>query len=200
MTPEILEILTNPLGRSWTVQGLGMMRTYLSETQRLHIWHSALQIPNATRIHDHPWNFTSEILFGEIHQFRATYNLFGSVILGEDWLKQEIVCGEHGGIDSEPEPVKLQIGEIEIYREGDTYRQEAHELHDSFPIDNTVTIITREYLEDLEHARVFFPKGEHLSARSLGLLLRLRFCLSPEKFYGPTKNEGNSGRFGPAFV
>ena len=153
MYPTLIEILTNPLEHEWSVQGLGMMRTYLNEEQRLHIWHSALQIPGASRVHDHPWHFTSKILFGAIKQQRYIRdNAFGT-----PWKQQRIMCGEHGGIEGEPETVKIRTGEIETYWEGQTYRQEAHELHDSFPINGTVTIITRDYLEDLDHAYVLFP-------------------------------------------
>ncbi len=153
MYPTLIEILTNPLEHEWSVQGLGMMRTYLNEEQRLHIWHSALQTPDASLVHDHPWHFTSKVLLGRINQYRYIRdNAFGT-----PWQEQLITCGEGGGIDGKPSTVKLRKGEKESYSEGDVYRQEAHEIHASFPIDNTVTIITREYKKDLDHACVFFP-------------------------------------------
>jgi hypothetical protein len=155
LSNRLIDILTNPLARDWTVQGLGMMRTYLSKEQRLHIWHSALQTPDASAVHDHPWNFTSKILLGKVNQHRYIRdNAFGT-----PWQEQLIVCGEGGGVVGLPSVVRLRKAAKEVYSEGDVYRQEAHELHASFPADNTVTVITREYKEDLDHACVFFPLG-----------------------------------------
>lgn len=149
------DILINPLDYEWSVQGLGMMRTYLSDEKRLHIWHSALQTPDATVVHDHPWGFISKVELGRINQYRYIRdNAFGT-----PWQEQLITCGEGGGVAGEPSIVKLRKGEKEVYSEGDVYRQKAHELHVSFPLDNTVTVITREYTEDLDHAHVFFPLG-----------------------------------------
>ena len=147
------DILINPLDYEWSVQGLGMMRTYLSEDKRLHIWHSALQTPGASRVHDHPWHFTSLVVFGEIHQYRYIRD----INFGTPWKQQRIMCGEHGGVEGEPEIVRIRPADLEIYKKNDVYQQKAHELHDSIPVDNTVTIITRDYLEDLDHAYVLFP-------------------------------------------
>lgn len=61
-------ILADPLadGREWTIQGLGMLRTYLGDdkTNRLHVWHSGAQVPDVTMMHTHPWAFTSIVLAG----------------------------------------------------------------------------------------------------------------------------------------
>ncbi len=162
MNSEIIDILTQPLERKWSVQGLGMMRTYLNDTQRLHIWNSSLMVHEVTQRHDHPWNFTSEIIFGAMHQTRAT-----EIIPSEtgEWVKHRVLCGEGGGLVGEPELVNIRMGEIETYYEGYSYSQKAHEVHDSFPLNNTVTIMTREYLEDNTHANVYFLKrGEFVSA------------------------------------
>lgn len=153
MNNRLIDILTNPFNYEWSVQGLGMMRTYLNNEQRLHIWHNALRIPDASQVHDHPWHFTSKILLGKMYQYRYIRD----DAFGTPWQEQEIICGEHGGMVGDPTIIKLRKSEREVYTEGDVYQQKAHELHASFPIDNTVTVITREYLEDLEHARVYFP-------------------------------------------
>jgi hypothetical protein len=71
---------------------------------------------------------------------------------------QTIKCGEGGGICGVPEPVSLVPHEVESYGEGATYTQRATEFHASFPLDGTVTIIEREFLDDTEHAHVFWPR------------------------------------------
>src|SRR5258708_2352757 len=55
-------------GREWSVQGFGMLRTYLDEqhTYRLNIWTDELASPGVSLIHDHPWHFHSWILAGKL--------------------------------------------------------------------------------------------------------------------------------------
>lgn len=171
MDSDIIKILTQPLEHEWSVQGLGFMRTYLTngayhnETNRLHIWHSSLAIQGATKLHDHPWDFVSEVMFGVVNQTRAVYVADESSLDGHAYMKQRILCGEGGGIDGESEEVRLCSGPIETYYAGQEYSQEAHEIHDSFPANNTVTVLTRQHKEDRDHANVFFSKGgEFVSA------------------------------------
>lgn len=183
MNTDIMNILTRPLDREWSVQGLGMMRTYLSDTKRLHIWHRDLVTVGATELHDHPWDFSSYVVFGLVRQIRYgladdldymvdLYRNHGALLTPNldaapdtSYTKQQILCGEGGGIIGEPAEVKLSEGPIETYSEGRVYEQEAHEIHKSFPLNNTVTIIARSYLEDNDHAHVYVPKGaEFVSA------------------------------------
>ena len=158
MNNAIINILTQPLEHEWSVQGLGMMRTYLNETQRLHIWHSSLIVPDVTELHDHPWNFESEVLFGCVRQMRFEDN-----DSGRKFMKQRILCGVGGGPVGEavvdPELVQIFSAGIETYYAGVTYKQKAHEIHRSFPSNNTVTIVTRDFLEDRDHAHVYYPEG-----------------------------------------
>ena len=65
-------ILKSPYELKWSVQGLGMLRTYLSDEVRLHIWDRRLQIPQVSPLHDHPWHLDSEIVAGELRQHRYT--------------------------------------------------------------------------------------------------------------------------------
>lgn len=165
MNSDIINILTRPLDHEWSVQGLGMMRTYLNETQRLHIWHSSLATLGATPLHNHPWDFTSEIIFGEVLQHRVVMVDDDSSIRAMPYRKTPILCGEGGGISGEAESVRLVAQPMEIYGVGETYHQNAEEIHSSYPANNTVTIITREFKEDRDHADVFVPSGaEFVSA------------------------------------
>jgi len=161
MNQDIINILTQPLEHEWSVQGLGMMRTYLNDTQRLHLWHNSIAVLGATSLHDHAWNFTSEIMFGCMKQTRSVIQLVddNSSIRGGAYMKQRVLCGEGGGARGEPEEIRLSAGPIESYYAGDTYRLEAPEIHNPLPMNNTVTIITREFLEDRDYANVFYPKG-----------------------------------------
>ena len=68
---EYLEHSLNfPDMAAWTVQGFGLLRCYpFRETKdvRLHIWNSDLRIEHVSDIHTHPWDFTSHIICGYIH-------------------------------------------------------------------------------------------------------------------------------------
>jgi len=173
MNSDIINILTRPLELEWSVQGLGMMRTYLpaggaytNETQRLHIWDGSLAVFGATPLHTHPWNFISEVMFGEIRQHRAVI-VTGedSVIASSPYRRQKILCGEGGGVVDDPELVRLTTKPMEVYGVGESYSQEASEIHCSYPANSTVTVITREFLEDVDHAYVFIPPcAEFVSA------------------------------------
>jgi len=164
MNSDIINILTRPLEHEWSVQGLGMMRTYLDETRRLHIWHTSLMVHGATPLHDHPWNFKSEVVFGMVKQ-----NIYTIVkdfpFPVKNWTKQRILCGEGGDVVGDSEQVLLRVGPLELYPTGHVYHQQAHEIHNSFPSNNTVTVVTRDYLEDRDHAYVYIPEGgEFVSA------------------------------------
>src|SRR5688572_343716 len=137
MTPEIEALraavrpmLLKPDPALWTLQGFGMLRTYLDEAKRfrLHVWDSSLATKDVSTIHDHPWHFRSYVLAGKIYNQRylrtdATDNK------GHAHWQQAIRCGEGGGAEGEPELVFLRNGPAEVYHPGDVYTQRASELH-----------------------------------------------------------------------
>src|SRR6185503_17239495 len=64
----VRDVLETPHDRIWTLQGFGMLRTYLGDdmNMRLHVWDARHAAPNVSSIHNHPWGFTSLILSGEM--------------------------------------------------------------------------------------------------------------------------------------
>jgi hypothetical protein len=146
----------------WTVQGFGMVRTYVGPPSnpkqfRLNIWDRGLAVPNVSTIHDHPWDFESHIVAGVFVNQR-----FAVLPLSEYGRPThsftEIKCGMGGGMESSPvRTVGLRAGRPELYEAGDTYRQKADEVHDSIPAIGSVTI--NERVGDTERARVFWPIG-----------------------------------------
>lgn len=59
----------------------------------------------------------------------------------------------------------LTPNEPETYEAGDAYRQEASEVHHTSYEDGTVTLVSREFLPDTEHANVYFrADGSWVSA------------------------------------
>jgi len=140
----------------WSVQGLGMLRTYLSRETRLHVWHSAFKVPNVSTIHDHPWDFESRVIVG-----RITNRVYGrDLSLDPSHTLARIKCGEGGGlIPGSEESLGLRLVSEETYTPGEMYDEIADVLHESVPEDGTVTIVTRRFRRDTEHARVCYPIG-----------------------------------------
>lgn len=141
--------------REWTVQGLGMVRTYLApdKRHRLNVWHSDFMIPNVTRVHDHPWDFWSLILAGSFRNLRFKLIEDGAT----NWWQQKIRCGEDGGKEGLAKRVCLMPDDVEYYKPGDSYHQAANEIHLSEFEDGTVTLNDRSREQPGHLANVFWP-------------------------------------------
>lgn len=151
------DILANSGRYTWTRQGLGMLRTYLSKDVRLHVWHKRLLTPGVSTRHTHPWAFSSHIVAGHVENVRFVVH---TDKLGIPTNAQRLACGIGGGLVGAPWIVNLVEREPEHYSEGQTYYQAADEVHESRPADGTVTVITRDFLPDEQHANVYWPMGD----------------------------------------
>lgn len=171
----VARILERALNYQWSYQGLGMLRLYLSKDVRVHIWCPRLAVKNVSTIHDHPWDFDSEIVCGWIVNRIWEVKFDG---YGRSWKPKKdpskdpfaveppthmmgrIRCGEGGGLvpDFVPLPVRLRSRE-RSYVAGDKYTEAASLLHESLPEEGTVTIITRRPKPDPDHAIVCWPIG-----------------------------------------
>lgn len=152
------ELLRWPERYEWSLQGFGMLRTYLSPDVRLHVWDPEYRVEDVSDIHDHPWHFESLIVSGSIENRRY------HVIEGEPTHSRgRIVCGpkpaEHGAKDIEN--VRLEQWSEGTYHAGDSYRMQADELHASFPSPGSVSIIRRTKAnKDPDRALVYWPLGK----------------------------------------
>ena len=161
-------ILENPKDHDWTIQGLGMLRTYLDPEHiyRLHVWSTAHMNPGVSTLHTHPWDFESLVVAGEVMNVRyieltrAQIEEAHTTPNVATWQRQTIRCGEGGGLVGGPEDVFLQRQAGEKYIAGDSYDQKAAEVHESSPKHGSVTIIKRTFGSDTEHAYVYFPVGD----------------------------------------
>lgn len=157
-------ILERPFNREWSLQGFGMLRTYLDNDRiwRLHIWTHDHAVDNVSTIHTHPWDFKSTIIAGEVknQRFKRLNNPRPDAPFVKRYQEQLIKCGPGGCAISSPEPVALFAFGEERYREGASYQQKAEEIHRSMPQDGTVTIIERVFGSNVDDAYVFFPDGE----------------------------------------
>lgn len=166
MTTETLvnEILAHPFDRVWTIQGFGMLRTYIddAEVHRLHIWDVDAAVPEVSVIHDHPWDFDSHIYRGEvINQRYALGGLTGDVV-----NVARIKTGEGGGVVERQPLDLLRPIPAERYYPGDRYHMDAPELHESIPSRGAVTVISRRFhtTRDDQFATVCWRSGDWVSA------------------------------------
>lgn len=155
----IHRILLNCTSYQWSLQGLGMLRLYLSEDVRLHIWDSRFALANASRIHNHPWDFTSRVIVGQLLNLKYVEEPESSPLAADlTHFRQKLLCGPGGGLVDSAEPCRLVLTQAQVFEEGDIYSQNAQEIHDSRPVvDGTVTIVRREFLADADHAYVYWP-------------------------------------------
>lgn len=162
----VRRVLESSYAAEWSVQGLGMLRLYLTPEVRLHIWHQRFRVPGVSAIHDHPWDFRSYIASGVVRQYRYVegpgHGASGQPLL--PFMRQTIRCGPGGCAIEQPVPALLRRQPLEEFRAGDWYEQFADEIHESRPEDGTVTIVERHFRSDTEHAHVYFDGPEWVSA------------------------------------
>lgn len=153
-----IEFLLDP-DAEWSLQGFGMFRRYLSKTERLHVWDSRFSVPGVSTIHDHPWDFESRVLAGTVVNRLYTVKE-PTVGVRPTHNCQRIKCGVGGCLVGDaPVLADLSVRSQWAYTWGERYEEKAHEIHESFPSDGTVTLVTRTFKKDAEHANVFFPYG-----------------------------------------
>jgi hypothetical protein len=153
----VMNALAHPFDYEWSLQGFGMLRAYLDAEQiiRLHIWDLGSAFPDVSRIHDHPWDFTSRIVTGQMGNQR--YTVDGPD--GEEFLSARIRCGEQAQLLEEPTRALVSAQPQESYGPEERYSQEATEFHESFPLPGTVTVIQRSFKKNREIARVLWREG-----------------------------------------
>lgn len=157
----IADVLTKHGNRPWSLQGFGMLRTYLGPALRLHIWDPRFRVQNVTEIHDHPWHFTSIVLAGRMRNVRYTCvpagvgapatHVAGRIMCGPSPTERDVELGH----------VRLVVEREEIIGPGESYAMRSGELHASYPDPSTVTLCRRMRDEDRspDHAAVYWPIG-----------------------------------------
>lgn len=166
-----------------------MLRLYLSEAERLHVWTRAGRVARVSDVHDHPWHFTSVVVSGRVRNVRYAveeeseqesearrlpYGKSRRRLLAEAararvmgpgeaaYEEGTIVCGQSPltrGVIGESRVVRLWERLVEDLGPGEHYQQRANEVHRSEPEDGAVTLCMRRFLPDTEHARVYWPSG-----------------------------------------
>lgn len=165
LRPLVIKALTAP-DAEWTAQGFGFLRTYFGPAEqpkrfRLNLWDSRFTVPNVSTVHDHPWDFTSLIAGGQFCNVRYTMtNVMNVPDSDLTHCFTTIKTGVAGGLEKSPTRYcALRAMRPELYAPGDTYFQNASEIHETCFKDGSITLNERTVVGDGEHARVFWPCG-----------------------------------------
>jgi hypothetical protein len=126
---------------NWRIQDIGVLALRLDDRRRhrLHVWDPDGATSDPV-IHDHPYDFTSTVIAGELVNTR-----YSEEPGGLEHLRERYGPGDEA--DRRPDTVRL-VGNSEILRAGARYQQRAHELHDSRQVSGTVTLVRFDHFVD----------------------------------------------------
>jgi hypothetical protein len=131
----VFQLLAHAEEYPWTMQDIGLMGLRLDDRRqyRLHVWDASACVGEPP-VHDHPFDFVSRIVAGEMVNTRYTQDPAGTEYNRIRYpAKNEDARGD-------ADTVRLS-GTATTYVEGAQYSQVAHELHDSRQLPGTVSII-----------------------------------------------------------
>jgi hypothetical protein len=130
----VLTMLQHAEDFPWRMQEIGLMALRLDDRReyRLHVWDPSY-CDCEPPIHDHPYDFTSQIIAGEMTNIR--YEEDSS---GDEYVRFRYSPGAEG--ERRSDTVRLSSSAT-TFTHGNQYRQLAHELHASWQKPGTVTAI-----------------------------------------------------------
>ena len=126
----------------WVMQEIGLLGLRLDDEReyRLHVWDPSSGAGEPP-IHDHPFDFTSTVIAGEMTNTR-----YREDPLGVEYRRVRYTPPNED--DRSRDTVRL-AGTATTITAGGQYHQLAHELHDSRQLPGTVTIIRRTFTNDV---------------------------------------------------
>jgi len=123
------------------MQDIGLMSLRLDDRRehRLHVWDPSCGGDGEQPVHDHPYEFTSTIIAGEV-----TNTQYEERNAGDEYVRFRFSPGAEG--ERRSDAVRLS-STATIFNEGNQYHQLAHELHASWQQPGTVTAIRCQWVE-----------------------------------------------------
>ena len=156
---RVRTILEHPGDLPWRLQDVGLLALRLDDERRfrLHVWAPEARVGEPP-IHDHPYDFTSTIVVGEVTDTRYVEDDAGDVYRRERYSLDD-------EDDRRSDRIRL-AGTSAAFGPGDHYHMRAHELHDSRPRPGTVTVIECDWLERPELTVCLRPDAPWVSGRA----------------------------------
>ena len=136
----VLTLLQHAEDFPWRMQEIGLMSLRLDDRRehRLHVWDPTYCVGEPP-IHDHPYDFASTIIAGEMTNTR-----YEEDPAGDEHVRFRYPPGAE--VDRQSDTVRLS-STATTFPEGSTYLQLAHELHASRQQPGTVTAIRCSWLD-----------------------------------------------------
>ncbi len=152
-------LLAHPHGLPWRYQDIGLMGLALDDrrTYRLHLWDPESCVGEPP-VHDHPYDFTSTVVAGELVNTR-----FHEDPDGVEYHRTRYTMGDED--DRWTDTVRL-TGTATTLVAGDRYGQRADELHDSRQQPGTVTVIRQSFRPETSVLTVCRREEGWVSGRS----------------------------------
>ena len=153
-------ILEHAEDYGWVMQEIGLLGLRLDDTRefRLHVWDPSSTVGEPP-IHDHPFDFTSTVVVGEMTNTRYEEDRDGVEY-----------CRMRYTPPSEDERTRDTVrlsGAATTVAAGGRYHQLAHELHDSRQLPGTLTIIRRSFTSAAAELTVCYRnEADWISGRS----------------------------------
>ncbi len=133
--------------------GLGFIQLVLNKEERIHFYPKVVE-PTNDEIHNHRYNFKSEVLKGTL--FEERYKL----ISGDS----HVLINESCNPALEPTnkvriPIGVELIDANAWKEGDVYDIHFNEFHTVYTQDNTITYLRRSDII-LDNAQIIYEKGK----------------------------------------
>jgi hypothetical protein len=152
-------ILEHAADHPWRIQAIGLLALPLDDRRehRLHVWDPEGGNGDLP-IHDHPYDFTSTVVVGELTNTRYVEDPIGVEYRRERYSLDE---------EDDRRADTIHLGGISTtFGAGDHYHQLAAELHDSRQVPGTVTIIRCRWRDRTELTVCRPPGTAWVSARA----------------------------------
>jgi hypothetical protein len=155
----VLTILRHAEDFPWRMQDIGLMGLRLDDQReyRLHLWDPSSVVGDPP-IHDHPYDFTSTVIAGELTNTRYVEDPGGERYIR---FRYSLPAEDERRSDT----VRLSAT-AELLTEGAVYHQLAHELHASGQQPGTVTVIRCSWGEPRELTVCLRDEGSWHSGRA----------------------------------
>lgn len=142
-TALVHAILRNAHAFPWRMSEIGLLALRLDDRRewRLHVWDPE-SFAGGPPVHDHPYDFASTVIAGEITNTR-----YEPDPAGEEFVRFRYVPGAE---DRRRADRVALSATATTFRAGDEYRQLAPELHASTQLPGTVTVIRCSWVESPE--------------------------------------------------
>ena len=124
----------------WKMQEIGLLGLWLDDRRehRLHVWDPGSCVGDLP-VHDHPFDFTSTVIAGEMTNTRYEED--------SDGVEYRRVRYTPSNEDARTADTVRLSGAATTHNAGECYSQLAHELHDSRQAPGTVTIIRMAFTD-----------------------------------------------------